>query len=286
MRTHVDVGPETELSNLHGVMATRRKHAEVLDLQIVAFPQAGVVRRPGMLDLLDAAVREGADALGGIDPAALDGNPDAQLDGLFAIAARRGCELDIHLHERGEQGARSIAMICDRTHSLGLQGKVAIGHAFCLGELAEPVLAPLLERLAALGIAVMTHAPMGYLPFPPVRRLAAAGVRLFTGSDGVRDAWSPMNSGDMLERAYLLAYNSGFRDDPGLELALRMATFGGAQVLRAPGYGLDVGCRADLVLVDAECAAEAVAAHPLRRHVFKRGRLVARDGAALLPPAD
>jgi len=283
VRTHVDVGPEMGLAHLHDLMRTRAAYAGAMDMQIVAFPQGGVVRQPGTLDLLDAAVREGADAIGGIDPSAIDGDAAGQLDGIFAIASRRGCELDIHLHERGEQGARSIGMICDRTQALGLHGRVAIGHAFCLGELPPAALDPLLERLATLDIAVMTHAPGGYTPFPPVRRLAEAGVRLFTGSDGVRDTWTPMNTGDLLERAYLVAYNSGFRDDAGLELTLGMATHGGARVMRAPDYGLDVGCCADLVLVDAECAAEAVAAHPPRRLVLKRGRIVARDGIALLP---
>jgi cytosine/adenosine deaminase-related metal-dependent hydrolase len=283
VRTHVDVGPDTRLTHLHGLLETRESHRDAIDMQIVAFPQDGVVRRPGTLDLLDAAVGEGAEAIGGIDPSAIDGDADAQLDGIFAIAARRGCEVDIHLHERGEQGARAVAMICDRTQALGLQGRVAIGHAFCLGELPPARLEPLIERLATLDVAIMTHAPGGYTPFPPVRKLAEAGVRLFTGSDGVRDTWTPMNTGDLLERAYLLAYNSGFRDDPGLELALRMATWGGARVMRAEAYGLDVGCQADLVLVDAECAAEAVAAHPMRRLVLKRGRIVARDGQSMLP---
>lgn len=284
VRTHVDVGPETGLDALRGVLAMHEAHRDFIDLQVVAFPQTGVVCQPGTLDLLDAAVSEGAHAIGGIDPFTIDSDAEGQLDGIFAIAARRGCELDIHLHERGELGARAITMICDHTQALGLQGRVALGHAFCLGELAPQQLDPLVQRLARLGIAVMTHAPMGYMPFPPVRRLAQAGVRLFTSSDGVRDAWSPMNTGDLLERAYLIAYNSGFRDDPGLELALSMATHGGAGVMGATDYGLRVGCVADLVLVDAECAAEAVAAHPPRRLVLKRGRVVARDGQALLPP--
>ena len=85
----------------------------------------------------------------------------------------------------------------------------------------------------------------------------------------------------MLERAYLLAYCSGFREDDDLALALRMATFGGAQVIGAERYGLEVGADADLVLVAAENEAEAVALHPPRRLVLKRGRVVARDGACL-----
>ena len=143
----------------------------------------------------------------------------------------------------------------------------------------------LIDLLLANDIAVMSHAPSGPTPFPPLRLLAERGVRLFTGSDGVRDTWSPLNNGDMLERAYLIAYRSGFRDDAGIELALRMATYGGAQVMGEPAYGLAVGQAADLVLVQAETAAEAVVFHAPRRLVLKRGRVVARDGHCLLPPA-
>lgn len=286
VRSHVDIGPEIGLRHLHGLMETRQRHRELIDMQLVAFPQTGVMRQPGTLDLLDAAVREGAEVIGGLDPTGIDGDATGQLDGIFAIAARRGCEVDIHLHERGEEGAHSLDMICDRTEALGLRGRVSIGHAFCLGMLSDERLGPLLDRIAELDIAVMTHAPGGYTPFPPVRRLAERGIRLYTGSDGVRDTWSPMNTGDMLERAYLIAYNSGFRDDAGLELALAMASQRGAQVMGAAEHGVAVGNAADLLLVEAETAAEAVAMHPPRNVVIKRGRVVALHGRAVYPDLD
>ena len=281
VRTHVDIAPELGLAHLHGVQATAAAWHDAVDIQIVAFPQCGVMIRPGTLDLLDQAAREGAALLGGLDPIGIDGDPTGQLDALFAIAARRGCGIDIHLHDRGEAGAATIDRIAERTAALGLAGRVAVSHAFCLGELEPARLEPLVDRLLDNDIAVMTHGPAGRVPFPPIRRLAERGVRLFTGSDGVRDAWTPLNTGDMLERAYLLAYCSGFREDDDLALALRMATFGGAQVIGAERYGLEVGADADLVLVAAENEAEAVALHPPRRLVLKRGRVVARDGACL-----
>ena len=187
VRTHVDVGPETRLTHVHGVMETRDAHRAWIDMQIVAFPQVGVLRQPGTIELLDQAVRDGAELVGGLDPAGIDGNAAGQLDALFAIATRRGCRIDIHLHERGEQGAQTIEMICERTRALGLAGRIAISHAFCLGMLEPARLERLLDQLQQLGIGVMTHAPSGYTPFPPVRMLAQRGVRLFTGSDGVRD---------------------------------------------------------------------------------------------------
>lgn len=284
-RTHVDIGPDIGLDNFHGVLATREAHRDWMDVQIVAFPQTGVMVQPGTLDLLEQAVREGAEVIGGLDPVGYDRDPKGQLDGLFAIAGRHGCGIDIHLHDRGELGAVTVEMIAERTRVLGLRGKVAISHAFCLGMLEPARLEAIIALLVDNDIAIMSIAPAGPSLMPPLRLLHASGVRLFSGNDGVRDTWSPLNNGDMLERAYLLAYRSGFRDDPGIALALHMATQGGAQVMGVPDYGLAVGCAADLVLVRAETAAEAVVMHPPREWVFKRGRLVARAGQALMPPA-
>lgn len=285
VRTHVDVGPEIGLSHLHGVQAAHEALRDVIDLQIVAFPQTGVMVAPGTLELLEHAVREGAQVLGGLDPIGVDGDPTGQLDALFAIADRHGCELDIHLHDRGEEGVATVERIAERTRALGLAGRVSISHAFCLGTLTDVALERTVSLLVDNDIAIMSHAPAGGTPFPPLRLLAERGVRLFTGSDGVRDTWSPLNTGDMLERAFLIAYLSGFRDDAGLELALHMATHGGAQVMGAQDYGVTHGANADLILLHAETPAEAVAIHPCPSYVFKRGRIVARDGRALLGEA-
>ena len=285
-RSHVDVGPEVGLAHLHGVLATREAQRAAIDLQLVAFPQAGVMIRPGTLDLLDQAAHEGAEVIGGIDPLGIDGDPVAQLDAVFAIAARRGCGIDIHLHDRGEAGVATVERIIERTRALGLAGRVAISHAFCLGMLEPRRLDAIAAQLAACRITLMTHGPGGGTPFPPVRTLADRGVHLVTGSDGVRDSWTPLNTGDMLERAYLVAYVNGLRHDADLELALRMASVAGAELMGCDDYGIEAGCAADLVIVEAENAAEAVALHPPRRWVIKRGRIVARDGRSLLPGAD
>ncbi len=285
VRSHVDIGPDIGLAHFHGLQAMREAHRDWIDVEIVAFPQTGVMIRPGTLDLLEAAVREGAEAIGGLDPVGVDRDPKGQLDGIFAIAGRHGCGVDIHLHDRGDLGAVTIDMIVERTRALGLKGRVAISHAFCLGMLDQPRLDGLIDDLLDQDIAIMTHAPSGPTPFPPIRLLHDRGVRLFSGSDGVRDTWGPLNTGDMLERAFLLAYRSGLRHDPDIEIALRMATYGGAQAMGARDYGLAPGSAADLVMVEAETAAEAVAFHPPRRLVLKRGRVVARDGRSTLPPA-
>lgn len=282
VRTHVDVVLPVGLGALHQVLALREARRDLVELQVVAFPQMGVTSQPGTLALLEQAVKDGAQVLGGLDPMGIDHDPRGQLDGLFDIAARHGCELDLHLHDRGELGAVTIEMVAARVAAAGLRGKVSLSHAFCLGQLEPARLEQMIRLLVDHDIAVMTHAPAGPTPFPPVRQLHEAGVRLFSGSDGVRDTWSPLNNGDMLERAYLIAYRSGFRDDAGLELALAMCSTMGAARMGHPGHGLQVGAPADLLLLPAETAAEAVVMHPQREWVFRRGRVVARAGRCLV----
>jgi len=115
LRTHVDIDLESGLAKLEGVLAAPERYRDRVTVQTVAFPQSGVMRCPGVLDLLDAAVRNGADLVGSIDPLEIDRDPKGQLDGIFAIAARHGVGLDIHLHEPGEMGLFNVQEICART---------------------------------------------------------------------------------------------------------------------------------------------------------------------------
>lgn len=125
------------LSFLHGVQAMYEAHRDYIDLEIVAFSQTGVMIRRGTLDLLDQAVLDGAEVIGGLDPIGVDNDPTGQLNAIFAIAGRRGFGIDIHLHDRGETGAMTLEMITERTKALRLASRVAISHAFCMGKL-EP----------------------------------------------------------------------------------------------------------------------------------------------------
>jgi cytosine/adenosine deaminase-related metal-dependent hydrolase len=161
LRTHVDIDLESGLAKLEGVLAARERYCDRATVQIVAFPQSGVMRCPGVLDLLDAAVRNGADLVGGIDPLEIDRDPKGQLDGIFAIAARHGVGLDIHLHEPGEMGLFNVQEICARTKALGLAGKVTISHGFCLGGVTERKAVEAAETMAEAGVALVTHGAGG-----------------------------------------------------------------------------------------------------------------------------
>jgi len=282
IRSHVDVDTDQGLAALEGVAETRRALAGQVEIEIVAFPQSGLLIRPGTAELLDAALAAGADLVGGLDPCAIDRDPKGHLDVVFGLAEKHGKPVDIHLHERGELGAFSLELILERTEALSMQGRVAVSHAFCLGMPDRARAAALTERIAALEVRVLTTAP-AFAPVPAVKELLAAGVVVGAGNDGFRDVWTPYGTGDMLERAMLLGLRNDLRRDADLELALRLCTEGGAAAMDAPRHRLEPGAPGDVVLLEGETLAEAVAVPAPRALVAKAGRVVGRDGRALAP---
>jgi cytosine/adenosine deaminase-related metal-dependent hydrolase len=277
IRSHVDVDTEVGLAGIEGVMAMRERLKDVVDVEIVAFPQSGLLVRPGTLDLLDRALALGSEVVGGLDPCAVDRDPKGHLDAIFALAQKYGRPIDIHLHERGEMGAFSMDLILERTRALGMQGKIAISHAFCLGMPDADRARWLIEELARERITLVTTAPAAS-PAPSVMSCTKAGLVIGGGSDGVRDSWNPYGMGDMLERAMLVGLRNNFRRDEEVEIALDVCTHGGAKVMGLANYGLSAGCFADLVILPGENLAEAVMARPADRTVVKHGRIVARNG--------
>ena len=282
MRSHVDIDDLVKLDGLHGLLRVREAARGHADIQIVAFPQSGIVTLPGAADMLDQAVREGADLVGGLDPAGFDHDVEGHLDVIFGIAERRGVGIDIHLHDFGSLGCSELRRIAERTTALGLGGRVAVSHAYALGNVDDGEFGLTAEALARAQVAIMTNGA-GPVPMPPVKRLVAAGVTVFSGSDNIRDAWSPYGNGDMLERAMLVGYRNELSADEELELALGLATDAPAKVLGIARYGIGEGMPADLVAIPAGSVAEAVVNHPTRKLVMKRGRVIAQDGRLVAP---
>jgi cytosine deaminase len=280
-RTHVDVDLGI---GLHGIEVVREALAAMdgaVHAEIVAFPQDGVLRRPGVLDLLDAAAAAGAEHIGGLDPASIDRDPVGQLDGLFAVAEKHGVGIDVHLHDGGELGAFQIELMIDRTLRTGLQGKVNVAHGFAVGQLPAARQADLIAAMGEAGITMSTVAPIGAAPLP-VAALRAAGVAVGLGTDGIRDLWSPYGTGDLLALTTQFARLSGFRYDEDLVTAARIASTDAARFAGLATHDLAAGSRADVVLVDAENVPDAVVRAPRRALVVAGGRVVARDGEVLV----
>lgn len=280
VRTHVDIDTEQGLAALEGVVETRRALAGQVEIEIVAFPQSGLLRRPGTVELIDAAMSAGADLVGGLDPCGMDRDPKGHLDAIFAIAEKHGKGIDIHLHEGGEMGAFSMDLIFERIRAHDMRGKVAVSHAFCLGMPDWNASQALIDQCAELDVPILTTAPPSR-EVPALKRLVAADVRFGAGVDGFRDTWGPYGNGDMLERAMLLGMRNNLRRDDEVAMALDVCTTGGALAMDRADHALVVGGRGDVVLAEGESLADAVVSHAPRALVVTAGRVVARNGASL-----
>ncbi|WP_448956641.1 amidohydrolase family protein [Labrys neptuniae] len=276
IRSHVDVSTAYKLDNLHGVLEAWQKVRHAVGLELVAFPQTGLMIDPGTADLMEAALDEGASVIGGIDPATIDADPKGHLDTIFGIASRKGAKIDIHLHEPGELGLFELGMIAERTRALGMQGRVVVSHAFCLGDGPAAKVQRVIDVLAEAGIGIISAVP-GEIGFPPLFELAKRGVRCAVASDSLRDTWNPHGDADMLDRCWLLAYRTHCRTDAELIRALDMGTRRGAELLGLDGYGLEKGCEGSLVLIEGENLAQVLVDRPPRALVVKRGRVVAAN---------
>ena len=282
MRSHVMVDGSVGLTSLETILRVREDYKDLIDIQIVAFPQSGILKSPGTAQLMDEAIGLGADLVGGLDPASFDRDVEKHLDVVFGVAQKHGVDVDIHLHDAGTLGIFEIEQIAERTRALEMQGHVAVSHAYALGDLPADPLSKIAEVLARSGVAIMTTAP-GIRPFPPVAALRQGGVTVFSGNDNIRDSWSPYGDGDMLNRAATIGYRSGFYTDDQLRVAFDLVTAAGAKALRLDDYGLRVGAKADFVTLEAAHVPQAVVGVPRGRSVYRQGVLVARDGQVLKP---
>ncbi|WP_248763340.1 amidohydrolase [Pseudarthrobacter sp. SSS035] len=280
-RTHIDVDLGIGLKGLESVHAAVAELDGAIHVETVAFPQDGVLRRPGVMRLLDEAAQAGADSIGGLDPGTIDGDVEGQLDGLFQIAVDRGVGLDLHLHDFGSLGAYEYRQVIRRTIDSGLQGKVNISHGFAMGALQQSVQEEIIEGLAEAGISWTTVAMSGTAPLP-WQRMRERGVPLGLGTDGIRDLWSPFGDGDLLRVAFAFARLHGLRHDDKLTTAVEYATKHGAPFVGREQHDLVAGARADIVLLDAENVPDVLVRCPQRRLVVSGGRVVARDGEVLV----
>jgi cytosine/adenosine deaminase-related metal-dependent hydrolase len=282
IRSHVHIQPDFGIQHVEGALQTREEYKDWMDIQLVAFPQLGVVSDPDTMNLLEEALNRGIECVGGIDPSSRNRDPVGHLNAIFGLADRFGREIDIHLHEPGPLGAFAVELIAERTKALGLQGRVTISHAFCLGMVEESYLEKLIGLLVDNRITIQS-AGAGGTPLPPIKKLVNAGVTVCIGTDGVRDIWSGFNSVDMLDRIRMLAYRLRYKRDDEIEMLLDLATHTGARVLGDKNYGFEVGKPADFVIMPGSNLKELVIDQPKRTFVFKRGVLVASGGECLIP---
>ncbi len=283
VRSYAQIDVDCGLERFHAVQAAAEAHKDRCEVQIIAFPQAGLLREEGTVPLIKQALREGAHWVGGIDPCTLDRDPKGHLDILFALAEEFQVPVDMHLHEPGELGVFSTDLVLERVRALGMQGQLTMSHAYDLGSVNEATTRRLVEEFAELDVSMATIAPAKQQGLP-LRDLVVAGVRVGLGEDGQRDYWSPFGNADMLDRTWQLAFTHQFRADELIEHCAAIATVGGASIMsdRVPRLtsvsdrpGLAVGDAADLVLLAGDSVTAAVMDRLDDRTVIHAGRVVA-----------
>lgn len=273
VRTHVDIYPEVKLNNLEEVQKALANYSTKLSSEIVAFAQHGLLRS-GSTNLVREALRNGAGIVGAVDPATVDNDIEASLVQLVDLAVEANADIDLHLHDPGHLGTFTMKRFAALTKQAGWEGRVALSHAFGLGDVSREEAVELASILRDAGISIVTSVPIDR-NMPPVGLLNERGVEVSVGNDNIFDLWSPLGNGDILERAGRLAERFNWSDEVSLSQTLRYIT-GGKTPLDEKGNQVwpAVGDTASMVLIDASCSAEAVARRSERKAVIYNGNVV------------
>ncbi|MFO1317522.1 MAG: amidohydrolase family protein [Burkholderiales bacterium] len=293
IRSHVDVC-DPRLLAVEALLHVREKVKPYLDLQLVAFPQDGVLRSPGALDLLKRALTMGVDVVGGIphfERTMADGAESVRL--LCEIAAEEGRLVDMHCDETDDPQSRHIETLAMHALRLGLQGRVTGSHLTSMHSMDNYYVSKLIPLMREAGVAAVANPLInitiqGRHDTYPKRRgmtrvpeLMAAGVDVAFGHDCVMDPWYSLGSGDMLEVAAMGLHVAQMTGEDAMRACFDAVTVNAARILHLDGYGIAPGNRADFVLLQARDPVEAIRLRATRLMVFRAGRVVAQTPAAV-----
>jgi cytosine deaminase len=292
IRSHVDVCDDRLLA-VRALLEVKRRVAGYLDLQLVAFPQDGVLRSPGALANLKRALDLGVDVVGGIPHFERTMDEGAQSVKLLCeLAAERGLRVDMHCDESDDPLSRHIETLALHTQRLGLQGRVTGSHLTSMHSMDNYYVSKLIPLIAEAGVHAVANPLInitlqGRHDSYPKRRgmtrvpeLLAAGVNVGFGQDCVMDPWYALGSGDMLEVAAMGLHVAQMTSVAAQRQCYDAVTVNNARVLGLEGYGLDVGCRADFVLLQARSPQEALRLRAQRLLVVRGGRVLSRMAPA------
>lgn len=291
LRAHPDVDLIQGLLGVETSLALAEEYRELLDLQIVAFPQEGLLKAPGTDALMEEAMRMGASVVGGCPYNEPDWDSTrAHIDRVFELAMRYDAPVDMHADfadDIGDPRYSAAAYIAEKTLALGYEGRVSLGHVTSLGALTPEAAAPVVDLLCRAGIHIITLPATDLFlggrhdlgpqrrGLTPVRLLRDAGVNVAFSSNNIRNAFTPFGKADPLLIGNLLGHTAQMGTPLQQAAVLDMATYDAARAMGlADCYGMAVGRQADLVVFDCDCVADVLLDVPPRLWVIKRGRVV------------
>jgi cytosine deaminase len=292
VRSHVDVC-DPRLLAVEALLDVKKRVAPYLDLQLVAFPQDGVLRSPGALDNFKRALDLGVEVVGGIphfERTMAAGAESVKL--LCELAAQRGLRVDMHCDETDDPMSRHIETLAAETQRLRLHGRVNGSHLTSMHSMDNYYVSKLIPLMAEAQVSAVANPLInitiqGRSDTYPKRRgmtrvpeLLAAGIPVAFGQDCVMDPWYSLGSGDMLEVAHMGLHVAQMTGQAAMRACFDAVTQVGAAILGLEGYGVAAGCHADLVLLQARDPVEAIRLRATRLAVIRRGRVIARTPAA------
>jgi cytosine deaminase len=299
LRSHVDTCQDS-LVGVRALVEVREELRGLIDVQLVAFPQHGFLRFPAAERLLDEALDLGVDVVGGIPH--YERSREAGVESIRSLierADRRGLPVDMHCDETDDPLSRFVEVLAQETIARDMQGRVTGSHLTSLHSVDNAYFAKLLGLLADARLLVVSNPLLNMITqaradtYPKrrgltrVKELMAAGVNVSFGHDCTLDPWYPLGAADMLDVASMGLHACHMSGEQEIGLMLDAVTVNGARTLGLEGYGLEVGCRADAVLLDAHSVTDAMRTHPARLAVVRAGRVVAQATApqrAVLAP--
>ncbi len=286
IRSHVDICDDRLLA-VEALLEVKRRVAPYLDLQLVAFPQDGLLRSKTALENLKRAIVMGVDVVGGIphfERTMADGAESIRI--LCEFAADRGLRVDMHCDESDDPLSRHIETLAYQAQRLGMQGRVAGSHLTSMHSMDNYYVSKLLPLIREAGVAAIANPLInitlqGRHDTYPKRRgmtrvpeMIAAGIDVAFGHDCVMDPWYSLGSGDMLEVAHMGLHIAQMTGQQAMRQCFDAVTMAPAKILGLERYGLVPGCYADFVILDASNSIEALRIRPVRRYVIRRGTII------------
>src|SRR2546421_1555065 len=292
VRSHVDIC-DPELRAVRALTELRKEIGDQITLQLVAFPQQGIMSFDGGEDLMRKAIDLGVDVVGAIPHFELTREyGEMSIKFAFALAANKGLRVDVHCDETDDDQSRFVEVMAAETIRLGMQGRVTASHTTAMHSYNNAYAYKLINNLKRAQMHMVTN-PLdnstlqGRFDSYPIRRghtrvkeLLAAGVNVCVGHDSVMDPWYPLGYGDPLQAAFVLAHYGQMAGYGELQQLIDMMTTYPARALGLPAYGLQEGAHADLVVFAAPSEMDAIRLVAPRRLVLRRGRVVARTEPA------
>ncbi|MBX7251450.1 MAG: amidohydrolase family protein [Candidatus Promineofilum sp.] len=288
-RSHVDIDRVGQLRLLAGNVAVRERFRDAIDLQLIAFPQMGMARDPEVIDLMWRAMDAGADVVGGMPHAERDMDDAARhIEIAFEIARAHDADIDMHIDETDDPAWHSLELLAEQTIANGWQGRVTAGHCCAMSAwddaLAERVIAKVAEaRLNVITIAPINLMLQGRADKHPKRRgiarvkeLLAAGVNVSCGQDDLQNMFYSYGNMDPLEVAFIVAHAAHMSAPAEIEAVFDMPRYHAARNFRIENYGVMVGAPANLIILDATSAVDALRRRGDRRFVIRHGRVLAQ----------